>query len=94
MSAILVINSGSSSLKYSLIDTAHEDELASGLIERIGQDSSPVAHTVRPEPGDGPSATMLDATYRGGGRGVLGARGAMCWVRARVPIPGNPPPVT
>ncbi|MFE7691541.1 acetate kinase, partial [Microbacterium sp. NPDC057467] len=65
MSAILVINSGSSSLKYSLIDTAHEDELASGLIERIGQDSSPVAHTVRPEPGDGPSATMLDATYRG-----------------------------
>ncbi|MDO9354895.1 MAG: hypothetical protein Q7T55_14450, partial [Solirubrobacteraceae bacterium] len=48
MSAILVINSGSSSLKYSLIDVESENELASGLIERIGQDVSPVAHTVRP----------------------------------------------
>ena len=37
MSVVLVINSGSSSLKYSLIDTATEVPLASGLIERIGQ---------------------------------------------------------
>ena len=37
MTVILVINSGSSSLKYSLIDTATEVPLASGLIERIGQ---------------------------------------------------------
>lgn len=48
MSAILVINSGSSSLKYSLIDIEQENLLASGLIERIAQDVSPVAHTVRP----------------------------------------------
>lgn len=33
---ILVINSGSSSLKFQLIDTAHYDVLAKGLIERIG----------------------------------------------------------
>ena len=32
MSAILVINSGSSSLKYSLIDIEQENLLASGLI--------------------------------------------------------------
>ena len=49
MSAILVINSGSSSLKYSLIDIENENELAAGLIERIGQDLSAVRHTVRPD---------------------------------------------
>lgn len=64
MSAILVINSGSSSLKYSLIDVDTEDELASGLIERIGQDASPVSHTVRPETTADAVPTMLDATYR------------------------------
>lgn len=64
MSAILVINSGSSSLKYSLIDVESEDELASGLIERIGQDASPVAHTVRPDTDADAVPTMLDATYR------------------------------
>lgn len=64
MSAILVINSGSSSLKYSLIDVESENELASGLIERIGQDVSPVAHTVRPETDADAVPTMLDATYR------------------------------
>lgn len=64
MSAILVINSGSSSLKYSLMDVDTENELASGLIERIGQDLSPVAHTVRPETEADAVPTMLDATYR------------------------------
>ncbi|MEV4668203.1 acetate/propionate family kinase [Microbacterium sp. LWO12-1.2] len=63
MSAILVINSGSSSLKYSLIDIERENELASGLIERIGQSVSPVAHTVRPETDRDAVPTMLDATY-------------------------------
>nr|WP_157797269.1 phosphate acetyltransferase [Microbacterium barkeri] len=37
MSAILVINSGSSSLKYSLIDIEQENLLASGLIERMAE---------------------------------------------------------
>ncbi|WP_136055430.1 acetate kinase [Microbacterium sp. K24] len=64
MSAILVINSGSSSLKYSLIDVDTETELASGLIERIGQDVSPVSHTVRPDTTADAVPTMLDATYR------------------------------
>ena len=64
MSAILVINSGSSSLKYSLIDIEGEHELASGLIERIGQESSPVRHTVRPDTTADAVVTMLDADYR------------------------------
>ncbi|MGC0142835.1 MULTISPECIES: acetate kinase [unclassified Pseudactinotalea] len=34
---VLVINSGSSSLKYQVVDTGAEQALATGLIERIGQ---------------------------------------------------------
>ncbi len=63
MSAILVINSGSSSLKYSLIDIENENELATGLIDRIGQDRSAVRHTVRPDAGEDAVVTMLDASY-------------------------------
>ncbi|MFA9398713.1 MAG: acetate/propionate family kinase [Clostridiaceae bacterium] len=37
---ILVINSGSSSLKYQLIDMENENILAKGLVERIGIDGS------------------------------------------------------
>ncbi|WP_102191752.1 acetate/propionate family kinase [Microbacterium aurantiacum] len=64
MSVILVINSGSSSLKYSLIDLGRESEIAGGLIERIGQPVSAISHTVRQtaSPGE-PAPTMLDGTY-------------------------------
>ncbi|GAA4174763.1 acetate kinase [Gryllotalpicola koreensis] len=44
MPSILVINSGSSSLKYQLIDMATEETLASGLIERIGEDEGRASH--------------------------------------------------
>ena len=37
---ILVINCGSSSLKYQLIDMSNEDAIAQGLVERIGIDGS------------------------------------------------------
>ena len=37
MSVVLVINSGSSSFKYQLIDVESESALASGLVERIGE---------------------------------------------------------
>ncbi|WP_353113833.1 acetate kinase [Microbacterium sp.] len=65
MRIVLVINSGSSSLKYSLMDMDREEELAVGLIERIGQENGVAAHTVRQraEPGR-PSPTVLDATFR------------------------------
>lgn len=63
MAEILVVNSGSSSLKYSLIDVEAETELAHGLIERIGQDSGVVSHTVRPGVGHGTEPAVLDVTY-------------------------------
>ncbi|MCR5338188.1 MAG: acetate kinase, partial [Lachnospiraceae bacterium] len=42
---ILVINCGSSSLKYQLIDSANEKVLAKGLCERIGIEGSCISHT-------------------------------------------------
>lgn len=64
MSVVLVINSGSSSLKYSLIDPERGAELAAGLIERIGQPTGILSHTVRVrvEPGV-PAPTVLETTY-------------------------------
>ncbi|CAM4216896.1 acetate/propionate family kinase [Paenibacillus tarimensis] len=47
---VLVINAGSSSLKYQLFDMTNESVLASGRVERIGMDSSIVTH----EPTDKP----------------------------------------
>ena len=41
---ILVINCGSSSLKYQLIDSDTEAVLAKGLCERIGIDGSVLTH--------------------------------------------------
>jgi acetate kinase len=42
---ILVMNCGSSSLKYQLIDMENEEVLAKGLVERIGIDNSNIKHT-------------------------------------------------
>lgn len=42
---ILVLNCGSSSLKYQLIDTDGEKVLAKGLVERIGIEGSRIKHT-------------------------------------------------
>lgn len=42
---VLVINCGSSSLKYQLIDTGTEQLLASGLVERIGIEGSRLKHS-------------------------------------------------
>ena len=41
---ILVINCGSSSLKYQLIDMENENVIAKGLCERIGIDGSKLTH--------------------------------------------------
>ena len=41
---ILVINAGSSSLKYQLYNMTDESVLAKGLVERIGMDSSILTH--------------------------------------------------
>ena len=41
---VLVINCGSSSLKYQLINSESEEVLAKGLCERIGIDGSAIVH--------------------------------------------------
>lgn len=46
---ILVVNCGSSSLKYQLINSATEEVLAKGLCERIGIEGSQIVY----QPGDG-----------------------------------------
>ena len=50
MSKILVINCGSYSLKYQLIDMENESVLAKGLCERIGIDGSLLTHKVEGKP--------------------------------------------
>ncbi|MEU2868542.1 acetate kinase [Streptomyces olivoreticuli] len=42
---VLVLNSGSSSVKYQLLDMADRSRLAVGLVERIGEETSRLAHT-------------------------------------------------
>jgi acetate kinase len=51
---VLVINSGSSSIKYQLIDVSTHEALASGIVERIGLETGKVKH-------EGPDgATVLE----------------------------------
>ncbi|KAA9131187.1 acetate/propionate family kinase [Microbacterium caowuchunii] len=60
MSVVLVVNSGSSSFKYQLLETEDERVLASGLVERIGEETGRIRHTVTFS-GAGPAAA--DAEY-------------------------------
>lgn len=53
---VLVMNCGSSSLKYQLIETDSEEVLAKGLCERIGIDGSAITHT--PKGGDKVTTTV------------------------------------
>ncbi|BAU86188.1 acetate kinase [Streptomyces laurentii] len=51
---VLVLNSGSSSVKYQLLDMADGERLAVGLVERIGEETSRLVHTpLRPAHGEG-----------------------------------------
>ena len=43
---ILVLNCGSSSVKYQFIDTKDKIALAKGLVERIGMSDAILSHTV------------------------------------------------
>ncbi|WOQ70225.1 acetate kinase [Microbacterium limosum] len=64
MGAVLVVNSGSSSFKYQLIDAETERRLASGLVERIGEEMGHASHTVTGGGADEVGARALyEATY-------------------------------
>ncbi len=54
---VLVINAGSSSLKYKLINMETEGVMAKGLCERIGIDGSKLTHT----PGEGDKVVIEEA---------------------------------
>lgn len=60
MSIVLVVNSGSSSMKYQLVDVAAGASLASGLIERIGQPEGHARHRGEGDGGDGGSTWEAD----------------------------------
>ncbi|MEU5184137.1 acetate kinase [Streptomyces longwoodensis] len=49
---VLVLNSGSSSLKYQLLDMRDSSRLAAGLVERIGEQTSRLKHTPLASGGD------------------------------------------
>ncbi len=49
---VMVVNAGSSSLKYQLVDTASEIVWATGLVERIGEAESTLTHRTRIGRGD------------------------------------------
>ncbi|MGB2907711.1 MAG: acetate kinase [Candidatus Aminicenantaceae bacterium] len=49
---ILVINSGSSSIKYQLFDMTDSTVLAAGLLEQIGESTSHLTHRARRDDGD------------------------------------------
>ncbi|WP_369371069.1 acetate/propionate family kinase [Promicromonospora sp. Populi] len=44
MSTVLVLNSGSSSLKYQLVDPASGEAVAGGIVERIGESAGSTTH--------------------------------------------------
>ncbi|MFC5531799.1 acetate/propionate family kinase [Cohnella yongneupensis] len=59
---ILVINAGSSSLKYQLYEISTETVLAKGRVERIGMDSSILTHEVDGQPEVKEVSEILDHT--------------------------------
>lgn len=59
---ILVINSGSSSLKYSVFETPREDRLISGVIDRLGMENP--THEIKIG-GDRESAQGIEASNHG-----------------------------
>ncbi|MCR2783959.1 MULTISPECIES: acetate kinase [unclassified Microbacterium] len=66
MSVVLVVNSGSSSFKYQLVEPEDGRVLASGLVERIGESIGAAKHKVTmglPSGGGTEAVTATAATY-------------------------------
>ncbi|MCL5676359.1 MAG: acetate kinase [Firmicutes bacterium] len=59
---ILVLNCGSSSVKYQLLDMESDRQLAKGSVERIGMDSAQLTHTKAGEPLVRKVSPILDHT--------------------------------
>ena len=79
---ILVINSGSSSIKYRLYDMTAKTELASGVLEQIGEAQSRLTHLTRNRQGEMEKMVKTDATadHQAGFKlmgSILGESGAL-----------------
>jgi acetate kinase len=89
---ILVINCGSSSLKYSFYDTAVEGRSARGVVERIGLDGTRLAHRgpkgaanrELPKGGFGEAFKAMIAELSAKDAGVIGGAGEVTVVAHRV----------
>jgi acetate kinase len=71
MSRVLVLNTGSSSIKYQLFEMEDRTVLASGLLERVGEDASRLTHRA-----EGAEPLVVDGRitdHRDGFDRVLGA---------------------
>ena len=94
---ILVVNAGSSSLKYQLIDMDGEKELAKGLVERIGIAGSQLKHTAKGEttvfeqaiPNHEVAAQLMLKTLQDAKVGVISGIGEIGAVGHRVLHGGN-----
>ena len=62
VTTVLVLNAGSSSLKYSLVDVGPQESVAAGLVERIGEPTATLTHHAR---GGTFRATVQGSTSRG-----------------------------
>lgn len=71
MSKVLVLNCGSSSIKYQLFDMKAEQPIAGGLVERIGMEDSMLTHRVPDHPSMKTAVEILDHSQ--GVRRVLAA---------------------
>ncbi len=65
---VLVINTGSSSIKYKLFDLTRDSVLASGIIEKIGSAESIIKHTLTNRQGEENNIkeTMMIADHKAG----------------------------
>ena len=71
MTVVLVINSGSSSFKYQLLDVESEQSLASGLVERIGEGTGAARHKVMGPGGDVETSRELPIPDHAAGFAVM-----------------------
>ena len=69
MSAILVVNAGSSSIKYQLVDVDDDAVVCSGRVERIGEDGAHAEHTFK---GDTTARTVAAGDHHAALRQILG----------------------
>ena len=80
---VLVINCGSSSLKYQLIDMDGEKVLCKGLCERIGMESSMITHEANGKKATTPAIVPATADAAGEAAEENLSRGDVIIVTAR-----------